>query len=187
MALGLMRPLSNINIQGLIEGAPKDQFVISNEGRYALPKSELIVDLGGSAAGLIFDVNGDGAGVEVFQPFALLARAGALNGVPKVGDGDTRVSLSIRSLAPRAQIWVLSSSYKLTRSQITQVLDVLLRSKQLLVDQAEHVVRALRAYSAGTANFADCMIERTASAAGCSKTMTFDGAAAKTAGMTLIQ
>jgi predicted nucleic-acid-binding protein len=84
-------------------------------------------------------------------------------------------------------VWVLSSSYKLTRSQIAQVLDVLLRSKQLLLDQAEHVVRALRAYSAGTADFADCMIERTASAAGCSKTMTFDAAAAKTAGMTLIQ
>lgn len=84
-------------------------------------------------------------------------------------------------------VWVLSSSYKLTRSQITQVLDVLLRSRQLLVDQAEHVVRALRAYSAGTADFADCMIERTASAAGCAKTMTFDVAAAKTAAMTLIQ
>ncbi len=84
-------------------------------------------------------------------------------------------------------VWVLSSNYKLTRSQITQVLDILLRSKQLLVDQAEHVVRALRAYSAGTADFADCMIERTASAAGCSRTMTFDAAAAKAAGMTLIQ
>lgn len=87
-----------------IEGAPKDQFVITNESRCAVTTSELIVDLSGSAAGLIFDVAGDGAGVEVFQPFALLAGAGALNDVPKVGDGDTRVSLSIRSLAPRAQI-----------------------------------------------------------------------------------
>lgn len=84
-------------------------------------------------------------------------------------------------------VWVLSSSYQLDRSQLVQVLEVLLRSKQLLVDQAEHVVRALRAYSAGTADFADCLIERTASAAGCSKTMTFDTAAAKTAGMTMIR
>ena len=84
-------------------------------------------------------------------------------------------------------VWVLSSSYQLNRSQLVQVLEVLLRSKQLLVDQAEHVVRALRAYSAGTADFADCLIERTASAAGCSKTMTFDTAAAKTAGMTMIR
>ncbi len=34
-------------------------------------------------------MTGNGAGVEVFQPFALFAGAEALNGVPKVGDGDT--------------------------------------------------------------------------------------------------
>jgi predicted nucleic-acid-binding protein len=84
-------------------------------------------------------------------------------------------------------VWVLSSSYDLTRDQVVQALDVILRSKQLVVDQAEHVVRALRAYGAGNADFADCLIERTAVAAGCAKTMTFDVAAAKTAGMTLIQ
>ncbi len=84
-------------------------------------------------------------------------------------------------------VWVLSSSYELARSQIVQVLDVILRSKQLVVDQAEHVARALRAYGAGNADFADCLIERTAAAAGCAKTMTFDVSASKTAGMTLIQ
>lgn len=83
-------------------------------------------------------------------------------------------------------VWVLSSSYDLARDQIVQALDVILRSKQLVVDQAEHVVRAVRAYGAGNADFADCLIERTALAAGCAKTMTFDVAAAKTAGMTLI-
>lgn len=84
-------------------------------------------------------------------------------------------------------VWVLSSSYDLAREQITQALDVILRSKQIVVDQAEHVVRALRAYSTGNADFADCLIERTAVTAGCAQTMTFDVAAAKTAGMTLIQ
>lgn len=83
-------------------------------------------------------------------------------------------------------VWVLSSCYDLGREQISQVLDVLLRSKQLVVDQAEHVVRALRAYGSGSADFADCLIERTAAAAGCGQTMTFDVAASKTAGMTLI-
>ncbi|TDP60477.1 PIN domain-containing protein [Roseateles toxinivorans] len=84
-------------------------------------------------------------------------------------------------------VWVLSSSYDLAREQVVQALDVILRSKQLVVDQAEHVVRALRAYGAGSADFADCLIERTAVAAGCTKTMTFDVGASKTAGMTLIQ
>jgi len=83
-------------------------------------------------------------------------------------------------------VWVLSSCQP-DRAQITQALDVLLRARQLRVDQAEHVARALRAYGAGTADFADCLIERTASAAGCSRTMTFDAAAAQFAGMTLIR
>lgn len=84
-------------------------------------------------------------------------------------------------------VWVLSSCFELGREQIVQALDIVLRSKQLVVDQAEHVVRALRAYGAGNADFADCLIERTAVAAGCARTMTFDIAAAKTAGMTLIR
>jgi predicted nucleic-acid-binding protein len=84
-------------------------------------------------------------------------------------------------------VWVLSSLFDLDRAQIVQALDVILRSKQLVVDQGEHVARALRSYGAGNADFADCLIERTAVAAGCTRTMTFDVAAAKTAGMTLIQ
>jgi predicted nucleic-acid-binding protein len=83
-------------------------------------------------------------------------------------------------------VWVLSACFDLKRGQISQALDVLLRAKQLVVDQAEHVVRALRAYSVGNADFADCLIERTAAAAGCTQTMTFDVAASKSAGMTLI-
>ena len=84
-------------------------------------------------------------------------------------------------------VWVLSSSYTLGREQVAQVLEIVLRSKQLVVDQAEQVVRALRAFSAGNADFADCLIERMAASAGCEQTMTFDTAAANTAGMTLIQ
>ena len=84
-------------------------------------------------------------------------------------------------------VWVLSCCYDLNRSQIGQALEVILRSKQLVVDQAEHVVRALRAFRAGRADFADCLIERVAAYAGCIQTMTFDSAAAKSAGMTLIR
>ncbi len=84
-------------------------------------------------------------------------------------------------------VWVLSACYDLSRAQVAQALEIILRSKQLIVDQAEHVVRALRAFRAGNADFADCLIERMAASAGCAQTMTFDSAAAKTAGMTLIR
>ncbi len=84
-------------------------------------------------------------------------------------------------------VWVLSSSFELRREQVAQALHGLLRARQLVIDEAELVVRALRAFSAGHADFADCLIERTAVAAGCPQTLTFDRAAAKTAGMTLIR
>ena len=84
-------------------------------------------------------------------------------------------------------VWVLSSSYDLGREQVMQTLDMILRAKQLVVDQAEHVARALRAFGSGIADFADCLIERSAVAAGCTQTMAFDIAAAKTAGMTVNQ
>ena len=84
-------------------------------------------------------------------------------------------------------IGVLSSCFDLTRPQPSQALETLLRARQLVVDQADQVARALRLFSAGKADFADCLIERTAFHAGCDRTMTFDVNAAKTAGMTLIQ
>ena len=84
-------------------------------------------------------------------------------------------------------VWVLSASYDLTRAQVAQALELLLRTKEVVVDRADHVLKALRVFKAGSADFADALIERTASSAGCGRTMTFDVAAGKTAGMTLIQ
>ena len=83
--------------------------------------------------------------------------------------------------------WVLSSSYGLAREQVVQTLDLLLRTKQVVVERADQVLSALRVFKAGSADFADCLIERTAASAGCDRTMTFDAGAAKTAGMTLIR
>ncbi len=83
-------------------------------------------------------------------------------------------------------VWVLNSCYDLTREQISQALDGLLRAKELVVDRAEQVGQALRVFRASSADFADCLIERTAHAAGCDRTMTFDRTAANGAGMMLI-
>ncbi len=46
--------------------------------------------------------------------------------------------------------------------------------------------QAQRKLGPSNADFADCLIERIASDAGCSATMTFDVGAAKAAGMSLI-
>lgn len=84
-------------------------------------------------------------------------------------------------------VWVLSSSYDLSRAQVAQALELLLRTKEVTVDRADHVLKALRVFKGSTADFADALIERIASSVGCGRTMTFDLAATKTAGMTLIQ
>jgi predicted nucleic-acid-binding protein len=83
--------------------------------------------------------------------------------------------------------WVLTSCYDLTGLQVKEALEALLRAKQIVVDRADQVLRALRVFDAGKADFADCLIERTASGAGCTETMSFDAGAAKHAGMTLIR
>jgi len=83
--------------------------------------------------------------------------------------------------------WVLTSAYDLTRSQLEQALEALRRTKELVVDRADEVLRALRVFRTATADLADCLIERSAAGAGCEQTMTFDVGAAKGAGMTLVQ
>jgi predicted nucleic-acid-binding protein len=82
--------------------------------------------------------------------------------------------------------WVLTSCYELSGQQVKQALEALLRSKQILVDHADQVLRALRVFDDGKADFADCLIERIAASVGCEQTMTFDVGAAKHAGMALI-
>lgn len=83
-------------------------------------------------------------------------------------------------------VWVLGTSYELTRAQVAQALDSLIRAKQLKIESADQVIRALRVFKAGKSDFADCLIERSAANAGCEKTVTFDVNASRHAGMTLI-
>ena len=82
--------------------------------------------------------------------------------------------------------WVLSSAYDLERNQLVDAFEGLLRTKELIVERAETVWKALRALQSNNGDFADCLISSSASAAGCPRTMTFDRGAAKSSGMTLI-
>lgn len=83
-------------------------------------------------------------------------------------------------------VWVLSASFELTRSQVAQALDGIIRTKQFKIENADQVIRALRVFKVGKSDIADCLIERSANSAGCEKTITFDVNASKHAGMALI-
>jgi predicted nucleic-acid-binding protein len=80
-------------------------------------------------------------------------------------------------------VWVLQSCYQSTRREVVDVLETLLRTKELVVERSEIVWQALRRFAEAKADFADCLIERCAHAAACDFTITFDSKAAKTAGM----
>ena len=80
------------------EGAPKDRFSISNKGSCPLPAMEITLDLGTAPVGLIFDVTSRGAGVQVYQPFELVAGAEHLSRLPVVVDGDTAIVLELTGL-----------------------------------------------------------------------------------------
>ena len=82
--------------------------------------------------------------------------------------------------------WVLDTGFGLTRHQIFEAMTALLAVDVFRIDHAAVVASAARAYASGKADFADCLIARLSASAGCTRTMTFDRAAAKTGGMTLI-
>lgn len=82
-------------------------------------------------------------------------------------------------------VWVLESFYRFRRNEIEQVIDTLLRSKELIIERADIVSQALRVFRSTRADFADCLIERCAHAAECQYTLTFDQHAAG-AGMRLL-
>jgi len=103
----------------------------------------------------------------------------------------------IESLAPDAPgyvtivsvvelVWVMQSCYAMSRAGIAAALTQILRTKEIVVESAEVVWRAIRAFDGSSADFADCLIERSAANAGCSEVYTFDRAAAKSGGMKLI-
>lgn len=84
--------------------------------------------------------------------------------------------------------WVLARAYKASRADIARALEGLLRSAELIVENAEAAYRALGVYMASTSvDFADALIAETASLAGASETITFDRNAAKEAGMRLLK
>lgn len=79
-------------------------------------------------------------------------------------------------------VWVSESRYGATRTEVAEIVRRLLSIRQLVVQDAEIAWKALRQFETGKADFADCLVERTAFTAGCARTMSFD----KRSGMTLL-
>lgn len=83
-------------------------------------------------------------------------------------------------------IWVLRSQYRLRKPELIKILEQLLDTPELMVENHTVVTLALRRFADGKADIADCLIERSGHAAGCGETITFDADASRFAGMKLL-
>ena len=83
-------------------------------------------------------------------------------------------------------VWVSESSYGAAREDVADIVRRILSIKQLVVQDAETAWKALRLFESSKTDFADCLVERSAMAAGCKSVVTFDKQASK-AGMTLLK
>jgi predicted nucleic-acid-binding protein len=84
-------------------------------------------------------------------------------------------------------VWVLGRCYGVEREQMKDIIDSMIGTKELVVEGADTVRKALRVFGASAkADFADCLIERSGHVAECEYTATFDVMASKVAGMRLI-
>ncbi|GAB7538590.1 PIN domain-containing protein [Burkholderia sp. 22PA0099] len=85
-------------------------------------------------------------------------------------------------------VWVLGRCYGVEREQMKNIIDSMIATKELVVEGADTVRKALRVFVASQkADFADCLIERSGHVAACEYTATFDVTASKVAGMRLIK
>jgi predicted nucleic-acid-binding protein len=83
-------------------------------------------------------------------------------------------------------VWVSESCYGATREEVADIVRRILSIRQLVVQDAETAWKALRLFESSKADFADCLVARSAIAAGCKSVVTFDKQASK-AEMTLLK
>lgn len=71
-------------------------------------------------------------------------------------------------------VWVLRGAYRYDKSQVVEVLEQILATVELVVENEDIASRALSAYRSGSADFADYAIAYGNDAAGCEVTYSFD-------------
>ena len=82
--------------------------------------------------------------------------------------------------------WVLDHSYRNSKEQIASILETLLTTRVLFIQEEPLVRDAILTYLSSNADFDDCLISESARAYGCNSVVTFDKAAAKSGVMQLL-
>lgn len=79
-------------------------------------------------------------------------------------------------------VWVLGSAYRFSRDRVAEVLNGLILSQHVVLEDRDLLRDALAAYREGRGDFADYVIRERSLAAGCEAVATFDSALAGESG-----
>jgi predicted nucleic-acid-binding protein len=79
-------------------------------------------------------------------------------------------------------VWTLDRTYGYGRADIVRVLEALIFTRELLIEDREHVAAALKTYRTHKIDFSDALIVEINRARGCKATATFDRRASRVSG-----
>ena len=82
--------------------------------------------------------------------------------------------------------WVLAECYEAGKPRIVAVIETLLGSRQVVVEESELAWKAVRAWGKSTADFSDALLGQVFVARGCERAVTFDKSAARLPGFELL-
>ena len=83
--------------------------------------------------------------------------------------------------------WVLESCYGANKQSIVNVINQLASTKQLVLQNAEIVLKSLRVYISSNVDFADALLSTINNEKGCETTITFDKKAGEISSFTLLK
>jgi predicted nucleic-acid-binding protein len=85
----------------------------------------------------------------------------------------------ISVVAMTETVWVLERAYRFSNVRIAEVIERLLQTSVLVVENEAEVFAAMTVLQEGSGSFADALIGELGDRAGCSVTLTFDQKAAR--------
>jgi predicted nucleic-acid-binding protein len=84
--------------------------------------------------------------------------------------------LFIDSIVLCELVWVLEGAYSFSKEEISDVLEKILMTEQIIIQDRDEAWLALDDYRSGAADFSDYYIGRINKTSGCNSTATFDQA-----------
>ena len=83
-------------------------------------------------------------------------------------------------------VWVMQRVFEADRETVSSIIRNMLLIQGFLLESREVVKKTVDSYATSNADFADCLIAKTAEFYGCQSVITFDIKAAKACGMKLL-